>query len=152
MQRIIYEKWSEKFNLSICNGFMHDKTSLPCCLSRIRKCTIKAMLNELIFESLIQMSSFLSIITCIRPRHIHIAMSLHASYCCISSCVDCVSMCSSWYVLPSRIFTSIQPKGSIPLPLHQASNHWSFRYNPMFSLLLLFTALRQRDSNCCVLR
>ena len=27
IEQIIYEKWSEKFNLSICNGLMHDKTS-----------------------------------------------------------------------------------------------------------------------------
>ena len=46
--------------------------------------------------------------------------------------------------------TDEDPMLSSELPGKQP--HWSYRYNPMFSLLLSFTALRQRDSNCCVLR
>ena len=42
-------------------------------------------------------------------------------------------------------YPCIEPSGKQP-------TIWSYRYNPMFSLLLSFTALRQRDSNCCVLR
>ena len=42
-------------------------------------------------------------------------------------------------------YQCIEPSGKQP-------TIWSYRYNPMFSLLLSFTALRQRVSNCCVLR
>ena len=41
-------------------------------------------------------------------------------------------------------YQCIEPSGKQP-------TIWSYRYNPMFSLLLSFTALRQRVSNCCVL-
>ena len=73
------------------------------------------------FESLIQISPNLLALVAL-AQYIHFAMS-HACIILLHFLgVDCASMCSLWYVLPPRIFTSIQLKGSIPPPLRQASN------------------------------
>ena len=78
---------------------------------------------------------------------------MHASYCRTLFGDGCVSVffatgsVSEEYLdyLSEEPYPCIEPSGKQP-------TIWSYRYNPMFSLLLSFTALRQRDSNCCVLR
>ena len=106
---------------------------------------------DLKFESLIQICSNPSGFSCISPTH---------SYCYVSRMhhivAHCLVMvvyrCSLRQVLPPRSTVITLTKNRI-----SASNHhkqptiWSYRYNPMFLLLLSFTALRQHVSNCCVL-
>ena len=80
------------------------------------------MLNELTFESLIQMSSLLSVLACIRPRHIHFAMSWHASYCCILFGDVCVSLSFATGSVPEEYrdypneepYQCIEPSGKQP--------------------------------------
>ena len=86
-------------------------------------------------------------------QHTHIAM-FHACiillhivwWCCVSMSFATGSASEEYRDYPNEEpYQCIEPSGKQP-------TIWSYRYNPMFSLLLSFTALRQRDSNCCVLR
>ena len=83
----------------------------------------------------------------------HFAMShaciilLHIVWwCCVSVLFAAGSAPEEYHDYPSEDqYQCIDPSGKQP-------TIWSYWYTPMFSLLLSFTALRQRDSNCCVLR
>ena len=69
---------------------------------------------------------------------------MHASYCCTLFGDACVSMSFATGSVPEEYhdypneesYPCNEPSGKQP--------HWSYRYNPMFSLLLSFIALRQQ--------
>ena len=139
MKQFIYEKLSEKFNLSICNGFMHDKTSLPCCLSRIKKCTIwihSLNLNlNLEFKST---QTFLLLVALAQlTSYCHVMIMHH-----IVHCIDCVpfyvaGICPLSIDVIQMMWSLTLMKTQCYLQKCQASiTPCSFRYNPTLSLLL----------------
>ena len=113
---------------------------------------LKWQLMSLNFESLVQISSNPSVLSCISPIHsfCHVSCMHHiVAYCLVMF----VYRCSLRQVLPPRRTTYPNEEQNQCIdPSGKQLTIWSYRYNPMFSLLLSFTALRQRVSNCCVLR
>ena len=98
------------------------------CLNKLTCCLVQKMINHYLrsqmglqFESLVQNGSNSSGHSCISPIHsfCHVSCMHHIVAHCL---VLIVYRCSLPQVLPPRIFTSIQLKGSIPPPLRQASN------------------------------
>ena len=132
-----FHAWSNKLNW--CFKQNKDKHLKRPCLS-------------LKFESLIQICSNPSGFSCI-SQHTHIAMFhaciilLHIVWWCL--CIDVLATGSApeeYRDYPNEeSYPCIEPSG-------KQTTIWSYRYNPMFSLLLSFSALRQHVSNCCVLR
>ena len=93
MQRFIYEFWSEKSNLSICTGFMHVRTIKPCCLGETSECTNMTSYFGLAFESLIQMNSNQSVLSCISQNTLILpchCMHHIVSYCHVVIVFRCV--------------------------------------------------------------
>ena len=88
MKRFIYEKWSEKSNLSIRTSFMHVKATLFCCLyQNMIKHYLRSQMS-LNFEPLVQNGLNPSGCSCISPTHsFFIVMIMHH----IVHCIDCVS-------------------------------------------------------------
>ena len=122
------------------------------CFKQNKKRHFKRPYLNLEFESLIQICSNTPGFSCISPTH---------SYCHVSCMHHIVAHClvmvvSVFFAAGSaseeyRDYPNEEPYQCIE-PSGKQPTIWSYRYNPMFSLLLSFTALRQRASNCCVLR
>ena len=55
MKQIIYEKLSEKCNLSICIIFMHVKLSYTCCIGENMIMTFEMLNVEFAYEPLVHM-------------------------------------------------------------------------------------------------
>jgi len=123
------------------------------CFKQNKEKHFKRPCLNLKFESLIQICSNPSGFSCISPNTLILPCIMHASYCCTLFGDGCVSVSfatgsasEEYRDYPNEEpYQCIEPSGKQP-------TIWSYRYNPMFSLLLSFTALRQRVSNCCVLR
>ena len=121
------------------------------CFKQNKEKHFKRPCLSLKFESLIQIYSNPSGFSCISPTH---------SYCHVSCMHHIVALCLVLIVLRCVLRGRFCLRGysrvsnwrevSHHHSVRQAT-HWSFRYKPIFSLLLSFTALRQRNSNCCVL-
>ena len=94
--------------------------------------------------------------TCIRPNHIILPCHDHASYCCIALIV--FILCCRWLFPPQQTYvptmSSMTPMKSYIIfrSARQAKTPCSFRYNPILSLLVSFTALGQQRFNCYMLR
>ena len=123
------------------------------CFNQNKEKHFKRPYLNLEFESLIQICSNTSGFSCINPTHsyCHVSCMHHIvayRHVLIMFGVSLVvgSASEEYRDYPNeKPYRCIEPSGKQP-------TIWSYRYNPMFSLLLSFTALRQRVSNCCVLR
>ena len=126
---------------------------LTWCFNQNKKRHFKRPYLSLKFESLIQICSNPSGFSCISPTHsyCHVSCMHHiVAHCFGDGCVS-VSFATGSAPEEYRDYHNEEPYQCIE-PSGKQPTIWSYRYNPMFSLLLSFTALRQRDSNCCVLR
>ena len=122
------------------------------CFNQNKKRHFKRPYLNLKFESLIQICSNPTGFSCISPTHsyCHVPCMHHiVAYCLVMLCTGVLAAGSA-----SEEYRDYPNEESYPCnePSGKQPTIWSYRYNPMFSLLLSFTALRQRDSNCCVLR
>ena len=128
------------------------------CLNKLTWCLVQNKLKHfkwpymsLEIESLVQNGSNPSGLSCISPIHTscHVSCRHHIFALCLMlivfRCVLRGRFCLRGYSRVSN-WRAVSHYHSI-----RQATHWSFRYKPMFSLLLLFTALRLCDSNCCVL-
>ena len=122
------------------------------CFKQNKEKHFKRPYLNLEFESLIQICSNPSGLVAL-AQHTHIAMFhaciilLHIVWWWLCIGVLAAGSASEEYrdYPNEEPYQCIEPSGKQP-------TIWSYRYNPMFSLLLSFTALGQRVSNCCVLR
>ena len=79
---------------------MHVRTLKPCCLGETSKCTNMTSYFGLAFESLIQMNSDYSVLSCISQNTLILPCHIHAPYCCIALIV--FSLCCRYLSPLSR--------------------------------------------------
>ena len=121
MQSVIYEKWSEKSNLSICTIFMHDQTSWIDVSSRTRKSTLKGHIWIWNLNLWFKFVQTLLVLSCISPTHsyCHVSCMHHIVAHCL---VMVVYRCPLRQVLSLRSIVITLTKNRISASNHQASN------------------------------
>ena len=155
MKYVIYEKLSEKSDLSICIIFMHEKPNYTYWICETNKwhfkclfwsCILTLVSNELhpnqMLDPLAQTTSYIHVMI------MHHIVALHWLCFLLFAGVGSLSV----DVVPMMSLMTLMKSYTIFRSATQAKPPCSFRYNPTLSLLLSFTAIGQQRFNCYMLR